>query len=94
LPISEKTLEYSREVTEKLAAVGVRVVLDESNEKVGYKIRYAQQVERVPYMLVIGQNEVEAGNVTFRSRDTGESTTVSLEEFIARVQKETKERSR
>ena len=48
----------------------------------------------MPYMLVIGQNEVEAGNVTFRSRDTGESTTVSLEEFIARVQKETKERSR
>ena len=73
---------------------GIRVELDERGEKIGYKIREAQQVERVPYMLVIGQNEVEAGNVTFRSRDTGESTTVSLEEFIAKVQKETKERSR
>ena len=50
------------------------------------------QVERVPYMLVIGAKEVEAGTVTVRNRDTGESTTMGLEEFIAKVQQETKDR--
>ncbi len=94
LPVSEKSMDYAKEIYAAVEDAGIRVELDERGEKIGYKIREAQQVERVPYMLVIGQNEVEAGNVTFRSRDTGESTTVSLEEFIARVQKETKERSR
>ena len=50
LPVSEKTLDYAKDVTAKLQAAGVRVVLDESNEKIGYKIRQAQQVDRVPYM--------------------------------------------
>ena len=49
-------------------------------------------MERVPYMLVIGAKEVEAGTVTVRNRDTGESTTMGLEEFIAKVQQETKDR--
>ena len=53
---------------------GIRTELDERNEKIGYKIREAQQVERVPYMLVIGAKEVEAGTVTVRNRDTGDST--------------------
>ena len=94
LPVSEKSLDYAKELYEALFAAGIRVELDERNEKIGYKIREAQQVERVPYMLVIGAKEVEAGNVTFRSRDTGESTTMSLEEFIAKVQKETKEKTK
>ena len=91
LPVSEKSLDYAKSLYEALDAAGIRVELDERNEKIGYKIREAQQVERVPYMLVIGAKEVEAGNVTFRSRDSGESTTMSLEEFIAKVQKETRE---
>ena len=91
LPVSEKSLDYARELTAALDAAGIRVELDERNEKIGYKIREAQQVERVPYMLVIGAKEVEAGNVTYRSRDTGESTTLSLAEFISKVQQETKE---
>jgi len=94
LPVSEKSMDYARTVYEAVDAAGIRAELDERGEKIGYKIREAQQVERVPYMLVIGQNEVEAGNVTFRSRDTGESTTVSLEEFIAKVQTETRDRTR
>ena len=94
LPVSEKSLDYAKELYNALFDAGIRVELDERNEKIGYKIREAQQVERVPYMLVIGAKEVEAGNVTFRSRDTGESTTMSLEEFIAKVQKETKEKTK
>ncbi len=91
LPVSEKSLEYAKGVYEALEAAGIRTELDERNEKIGYKIREAQQVERVPYMLVIGAKEVEAGNITFRSRDTGESTTMSLQEFIAKVQQETRD---
>ncbi len=94
LPVSEKSMDYAREVFARVEAAGIRAELDERGEKIGYKIREAQQVERVPYMLVIGQNEVEAGNVTYRNRDTGESTTVSLEEFIGKVQTETRERTR
>ncbi len=94
LPVSDKSLDYARSVYEALDAAGIRAELDERGEKIGYKIREAQQVERVPYMLVIGQNEIDAGNVTVRSRDTGESTTLSLDEFIAKVQKETKEKTR
>ena len=91
LPVSEKSLDYAREVYEALDAAGIRTELDERNEKIGYKIREAQQVERVPYMLVIGAKEVEAGNITFRNRDTGESTTMELAEFIAKVQQETRD---
>jgi threonyl-tRNA synthetase len=92
LPVSEKSMDYAKEVYSAIRATGIRTELDERNEKIGYKIREAQQVERVPYMLVIGAQEVEAKTVTVRNRDTGESTTMALEEFIAKVQKETKER--
>ena len=94
LPVSEKSMNYAKDVYAAVADAGIRVELDERGEKIGYKIREAQQVERVPYMLVIGQNEVEAGNVTFRSRDTGESTTMTMEEFISKVQREIRERTR
>ena len=92
LPVSEKSMEYSKKVYDAVRLSGIRTELDERNEKIGYKIREAQQVERVPYMLVIGAKEVEAGTVTVRNRDTGESTTMGLEEFIAKVQQETKDR--
>ena len=91
LPVSEKTLDYAREVTDKLKAAGIRVVLDESNEKIGYKIRQAQQVDRVPYMLVLGAKEAEAGNISIRDR-SGETTQSSLDEFVAKVVDEIKER--
>ena len=87
LPVSEKTLDYSRDVYEKLKAAGIRVVLDESNEKIGYKIRQAQQEDRAPYMLVLGAKEVEAGNISVRNRK-GETTAMSLDEFIAQLKTE------
>ena len=91
LPVSEKTLEYARAVTETLRAAGVRVVLDESNEKVGYKIREAQQVDRVPYMLVLGAKEAEAGNISVRDRK-GATTDMALDAFVAQVVEEIKSR--
>ena len=91
LPVSEKTLDYAKDVTAKLQAAGVRVVLDESNEKIGYKIRQAQQVDRVPYMLVLGAKEVESNNISVRDRK-GETTTMDLDAFINQVVDEIKTR--
>ena len=91
LPVSEKTLDYAKDVTAKLQAAGVRVVLDESNEKIGYKIRQAQQVDRVPYMLVLGAKEVESNNISVRDRK-GETTTMDLHAFINQVVDEIKTR--
>ncbi|MBQ4539404.1 MAG: threonine--tRNA ligase, partial [Oscillospiraceae bacterium] len=73
LPVSEKSMDYAREVYEKLKAAGIRVQIDERSEKIGYKIREAQQVERVPNMLIIGAKEVEDGTVSVRNRDTAET---------------------
>ena len=91
LPVSEKTMDYSQKVYEALRAAGVRAVLDESNEKIGYKIRQAQQVDRVPYMLVLGAKESEAGTVSVRDRK-GDNVTLPLDEFVANVTAEIKER--
>ena len=91
LPVSEKTLDYARSVADKLADAGIRVVLDESNEKIGYKIREAQQVDRVPYMLVLGAKEAEAGNLSVRDRK-GETTTMEQDAFVEMVVNEIKTR--
>ncbi len=88
LPVSDKSLEYAEGIYRELKAAGVRVQLDDRSEKIGYKIREAQQVGRVPYMMVIGQQEVENGTVTIRNRDTNESVTMSSGEFLARVKEE------
>jgi threonyl-tRNA synthetase len=85
LPVSEKTLEYATDVYEKLMHAGFRTELDDRNEKIGYKIREAQQVDRVPYMLVLGQQEAEAGTVTLRYRDGGNSETFTLDDFIVKA---------
>ena len=92
LPVSEKTLDYARAVNDSLKAAGIRAVLDESNEKIGYKIRQAQQVDRVPYMLVLGAKEVEANNISVRDRQ-GETTTMDLEAFTAKVVGEIKNKT-
>lgn len=93
LPVSEKTLDYSTEVYQKLKALGIRVELDDRNEKIGYKIREAQQVERVPYMLVLGPKESETGMVSVRMRDTGETEVMALEAFIEKLLGEIKNRT-
>ena len=94
LPVSDKSLDYAKSVYEALDAAGIRAELDARDEKIGYKIREAQQVLRVPYMLIIGQKEVEEGNISVRSRDTGETETLPLADFIERTLTETKERNR
>ena len=83
---------FRSDVTEKLSDAGIRVVLDDDNQKIGYKIRAAQQVDRVPYMLVLGAKEAEAGNLSVRDRK-GETTTMEVDEFIAKVTEEIKTRA-
>ncbi len=88
LPVSEKTLAYADGINEKLNDLGLRSFLDASNEKIGYKIRLAQQEDRVPYMLILGAKEAEAGNVSVRTRSGEDLGAMSLDAFIERIQKE------
>ena len=92
LPISERQHEYAQGVYKKLKSMGIRCELDGRSEKIGYKIREAQ-LEKVPYMLVIGDKEAEAGTVAVRSRKEGDCGAVPLDEFASRVLKETAERT-
>lgn len=92
LLVSEKCAEYGNKVYEALRAAKVRVELDDRNEKIGYKLREAQVVDRVPYMVVIGQKEAEEGTVSVRNRDTTETTTMPLDEFIAKITGEIRDR--
>ena len=94
LPVSEKTIDYATEVYKAIDKAGIRVQLDARNEKIGYKIREAQQIDRAPYMLVIGAKEAENGNISVRSRDTGETTEMSLDEFITKVKDEIANKTR
>ncbi len=87
LPISEKYMDYAENVKKKLDEVGIRVELDTRSEKIGYKIREAQQA-KIPYMLVVGQKEEEDGTVAVRSRAAGDEGTKSLDAFITDIQKE------
>ena len=82
IPVSEKSMEYAAGVYEKLKAAGIRTELDHKDEKVGYKIRQAQ-LEKVPYMLVLGEKEAAEGAITVRSRDKGDLGAAGLEDFIA-----------
>jgi len=91
LPISEKFLEAAESVTTQLAEAGVRVSLDSSSDKVGAKIRNAR-MERIPYMLVLGAKEVEAGTVSVRHRDKEDLGAKPLDEFIAEITAEIRER--
>ncbi|MBR4335291.1 MAG: threonine--tRNA ligase [Clostridia bacterium] len=92
LLVSEKCSEYGHKVYEALRAAKVRVEIDERNEKIGYMIREAQVVDRVPYMVIIGQKEADEGTVSIRDRDTGETETMTLEAFIAKITGEIAER--
>lgn len=92
LPISGNYSDYARNVTDKLVQAGLRAELDDRNEKIGYRIREAQ-LQKVPYMLVIGEKEVEANNVSVRGRKTGDEGAMSIEQFIEKVSKEVAEKS-
>ena len=90
LPISEKFSTYSKEVIMKLKKSGIRCEMDERDEKIGYKIREAQ-LERVPYMLVLGQKEEESNTLSLRSRDRGDIGTMNFEEVMQLIKKEIEE---
>lgn len=92
MTISEKADEFARGVFEKLKAAGLRVTLDVEAEKIGAKIRNAQ-LEKVPYMLVIGQKEAEAGGVSVRHRSRGDLGVQSVEAFLEVVTAEVRERA-
>ena len=88
LLVSEKSAEYGEEVFAALKKAGIRCEMDSRNEKIGYMIREAQSVDRIPYMLIIGQKEIEEKTVSVRSRDTNKTETMSLDEFIEKLRKE------
>ena len=85
LPISEKQMDYAVELRKKFKKAGIRVELDESNEKIGYKIRKAQ-MEKVPYMCVIGEKEVQEQTVSVRDRSQGDLGSRNVDEFITHIQ--------
>lgn len=87
LPISDKYMEYGKKVLEELNEVGIRAEIDQRAEKIGYKIREAQ-MQKIPYMLVVGAKEEESGVVSVRSRFAGDEGQKSLADFIAVVKEE------
>ena len=91
LPITDKQEAYVNELSQTLKNAGVRVVVDNRNEKIGYKIREAQ-MEKVPYMLVVGEKEAAEGLVAVRRRD-GEQSVVSADEFLATLKKEIQDKT-
>ena len=93
LPISEKHVEYANKIYEEMFKLGIRVEVDADNEKIGYRIRKAQ-LEKVPYMLVVGDKEQETNMVAVRSREDGDIGTKTIEEFIKEVQEENEKRDK
>ena len=91
LPITDKHVAYAKELNDKMFALGLRVYLDDRNEKIGYKIREAQ-VQKIPYMLVIGDKEVEEGAVAVRRRSEGDLGAMKANDFITMLQKEIAEK--
>ncbi|MBR4797726.1 MAG: threonine--tRNA ligase [Oscillospiraceae bacterium] len=87
IPISEKHSEYAAKVLAELDAAGIRAEVDTRNEKMGYKIREAQ-LQKIPYMLVVGDKEAESGTVSLRSRRAGDEGALALADFIANIKEE------
>ena len=92
LPVSEKSMDYARAAYQRLFDMGVRVEIDDRGETIGYKIREARQIDRVPYMLVLGEKEVESGMVSVRNRATDKTTQMSMDDFCAALTAEITER--
>ena len=92
MPITDRSADYAKKVAAELDAAGVRVETDLRNEKIGYKIREAQ-LEKVPYMLIVGDKEREEGTVSVRMREKGDVGAMAVEEFAVRVKKENDEKT-
>ena len=81
LPISEKFVDYAKQVEKELVNAGVRVEVDESNEKLGYKIRQCE-LQKVPYLLIVGEKEVADGVVSVRKRKDGDKGSMTVQAFL------------
>ena len=92
MPITDRTADYAKQVCEKLCALGVRAETDLRNEKIGYKIREAQ-MQKIPYMLVVGDREAEAGKVAVRTRKGEDLGAMDFDEFSAKLLEEIKTRA-
>lgn len=91
LPITDRTLDYANEICDKLRMMGIRCEVDKRNEKIGYKIREAK-LEKVPYVLVVGDKEAEESSVNVNKRGVEEKTTMPLSDFIEQITKENAEK--
>ena len=87
ISVSEKSAEYASKVAEKLDEAQIRVELDNSDERIGYKIRLAQ-LEKVPYMMILGENEANSGNVSIRKRNGEEIKDLAFNEAIKMIQED------
>ncbi len=92
MSLSERHADYVSDIAEKMSKAGIRVELDTRNEKIGYKIREAQ-MEKIPYMVVCGDKDIESGAISVRMRKGGEQESMTLDDFIARVQREVEEKT-
>lgn len=90
LSLSENEIEYANDIKKKLEKAGFRVEVDSSDEKIGYKIRQAQ-LEKLPYMIILGKNEVENNNISIRARNGEKIDGISIDEFILKLNKEVEE---
>ena len=90
LPISEKYNDYARKVAKYLGNNNVRAIIDDRNEKIGRKIR-DNELKRTPYMVIVGEKEMEEGLVSMRKQGGGEQATMSMEDFAKRINDEVAE---
>ena len=93
LPIGDEHVAYARELSDRMTALGMRVQVDDRNEKIGYKIRQAQ-LSKIPYMLVIGDKEVQSGTVSVRSRKLLDMGSMPAGEAIAMFRREIEEKAK
>ena len=91
LPITDNQQQYAYDLKEKFVAEGIRVEVDDRNEKTGYKIREAQ-LQKIPYMLILGEKEVETNTISVRSREKGDLGTRRIDEFLEELKKKIRER--
>ena len=91
LPIGDEQMDYAKSVADKMTSLGMRVTVDARNEKIGYKIR-AAQLEKVPYMLVVGEKEMNEGTVAVRSRKNIDLGAMPIDEFLAFAKKQIDEK--
>jgi threonyl-tRNA synthetase len=87
LPVTDRANEYAKELVSKLKDEDIRVEMDLRNEKIGYKIREAQ-LQKIPYMIILGDKEVEAGNLAIRSRKEGDLGTMEFGDFFLKIKEE------